>query len=190
MSNFALVSSKYLLDIKTTIVREFTLKRVCDMITRYSQMDWTDKFWQRSLFIWPVQLTGWMFVYELSGCGLESCCSHLNFRSQPCFEQVLLWHSSNYRVSIHSETRSWHDNNIQSNVLYIWIFITQLNHLAIWAKWLNVDLQTGCCGMESCCSNLNFTLCFCFEQGVLWHSGNYRVWIHSETHTWHDNITQ
>ena len=26
----------------------------------------------------------------------------------------------------------------------------------------------------------------CFEQGVPWHSGNYRVWIHSETRRWHD----
>ena len=27
----------------------------------------------------------------------------------------------------------------------------------------------------------------CFEQGVPWHSGNYRVRIHSEKHTGHDN---
>ena len=30
----------------------------------------------------------------------------------------------------------------------------------------------------------------CFEQGVPWHSGNYRVWIHSETRTWHDKNIQ
>ena len=28
------------------------------------------------------------------------------------------------------------------------------------------------------------------QQGVPWHSGNYRVWIHSETHTWHDKSIQ
>ena len=28
------------------------------------------------------------------------------------------------------------------------------------------------------------------ECGVPWHSGNYRVWIHSETHTWHDKNIQ
>ena len=27
------------------------------------------------------------FVYELSGCGFESSCSHLNFRFRACFEQ-------------------------------------------------------------------------------------------------------
>ena len=30
----------------------------------------------------------------------------------------------------------------------------------------------------------------CFEQGVSRHSGNYRVWIHSETHTLHDKNIQ
>ena len=44
-----------------------------------------------------------MFVYELSGCGFESCCCHLNFRYQADFEQGVPWHSDNYKVSIHSE---------------------------------------------------------------------------------------
>ena len=26
---------------------------------------------------WPVWLNGWVFVYNLSGCGFESCCCHL-----------------------------------------------------------------------------------------------------------------
>ena len=33
--------------------------------------------------------------------------------------------------------------------------------------------------------HLNFRVRGCFEQGVPWHSGNYTVWIHSETRTWH-----
>ena len=41
-------------------------------------------------------------------------------------------------------------------------------------------------GFESCCSHLNFRYRTCFEQGVPWHSGNYRVWIRSETCMWHD----
>ena len=34
-------------------------------------------------------LNGWVFVFEISGCGIEidSCCSHLNFRYCACFEQ-------------------------------------------------------------------------------------------------------
>ena len=42
--------------------------------------------------------------------------------------------------------------------------------LATLAKWLR---------FEPSCNLLNFRFRACFEQGVLWHSGNYRVWIHS-----------
>ena len=46
------------------------------------------------------------------GYGFESRYSHLNFRFRPCFEQGVPSHSDNYRVWIHSETRTWHDENI------------------------------------------------------------------------------
>ena len=57
-----------------------------------------------------------MFVHELSGCGFEPSCSHLNFRFRACFEQSVPWHSGNYRMWIHSEKRTWHDKNIQSKI--------------------------------------------------------------------------
>ena len=44
-------------------------------------------------------------------------------------------------------------------------------------------LEISGSGFESSCSHLNFRFHACFEQGVPWHSGNYRVWIHSETHS-------
>ena len=56
---------------------------------------------------------GWVFVYELSGCGLESSCSDLNFRHRACLEQGFASHAGNYRVLIHSEKRTCHDKNIQ-----------------------------------------------------------------------------
>ena len=74
----------------------------------------TDKYSQHSSIIWSVWLNGWMLVDESSGCGFESSWSHLNFRFRACFEQGLSWHSGNYRVWIQSETRTWHDQNIQS----------------------------------------------------------------------------
>ena len=62
-------------------------------------------------FGWPVWLNGWVFIYELSGCGFESnllpsvsfdyevefeCrCSLLNFRYCACFGQGVPWHSGN-----------------------------------------------------------------------------------------------
>ena len=55
-----------------------------------------------------------MFVYELSGCAFESSCSYLKFRFRACFKLGAPWHSSNYRVWIHSERRIWHDKNIQT----------------------------------------------------------------------------
>ena len=51
----------------------------CNMIITYSQIHHTAKYSQLSSIIWPVWLNGWVFVYELSGCGFESHCSHLLF---------------------------------------------------------------------------------------------------------------
>ena len=91
----------------------FTLKRVRDMTRTYTQMHRTDKYSQLSSIIQSVWPNGWMFVYEVSGCGFEPCCSHLNFRYCPCLEQEVHWHSAKYRVWIRCETRTWHDKNIQ-----------------------------------------------------------------------------
>ena len=49
---------------------------------------------------------------------------------------------ASYRVWIHSQTCTWHDNNIQSNALYRKLLTTQLNHLnkkrkKSWPVWLN-----------------------------------------------------
>ena len=83
-----------------------------------------------------------MFVYELRDCGFESRCSHLNFRYCACFERGVPWHSGNYIVWIHSEMRTWHHNNIQSNAPYRYVLTPKLNHLASLAKWLSVLSQT------------------------------------------------
>ena len=56
----------------------------------------------------------YQFVCELSSCGFESRCSHLNFRYHACFEQGVPWHSDKYGVWIHSGTCTWHGKSIQS----------------------------------------------------------------------------
>ena len=48
-------------------------------------------------------------------------------------------------------------------------------------KWLSVQVPL---------QSLKLQISACFEQGVPSHSGNYRVWIHSETRTWHDKNIQ
>ena len=36
------------------------------------------EYYKNNLYTWPVWLNGSVFVYELSGCGFESSCSHSN----------------------------------------------------------------------------------------------------------------
>ena len=57
-------------------------------------------------------------------------------------------------------------------------------------QYLKFVYKLSGCGSESYCSHFNFRYCSCFKQGVSWHSGNYRVWIHSEMHIWHDKNIQ
>ena len=49
------------------------------------QMHRTDKYSQYSLIVWPVWRNGWVFVCELSGCGLHYRCSHLKKTLSPLF---------------------------------------------------------------------------------------------------------
>ena len=45
-------------------------------------------------------------TYNHLGCRFESRCSNFNFRYRACFEQGVPRHLGNYRVWIHSETRT------------------------------------------------------------------------------------
>ena len=73
----------------------------------------TTWFLKEHSIIWSVWFIRWVFVYELSSCEFESCCCHLIFRYRACLEQHVSWHSGKYRVKIHSEARTWHDNSTQ-----------------------------------------------------------------------------
>ena len=146
----------------------------------------TDKYPQLSSIIWSVWPNGWVFVYELSGCGFESRCSHLNFRYRACFEQGVPWHSGKYRVWMQCEThpdmiRTY--NQMQHTEKY-----SELNWI-IWSVqpngWVFVYKLSGC-GFESRCSHLNFRYRGCFSQGLPSNSGKYRMWICSETRPWHN----
>ena len=55
--------------------------------------------------------------------------------------------------------------------------------------WVFMNELSGW-GFEYHCGHLNFRYHACFEHWVPWHSGNYRVWIHSEMRTWHDKNIQ
>ena len=55
---------------------------------------------------------------------------------------------------------------------------------------MSVVYELSSCGFEFRYSHLNFRFRVCFKQGVPWHSGSYKVWIHSETRTWQDKNIQ
>ena len=83
-------------------------------------------------------------------CGFESSCNHVNFRFRTASSKKFLDINETIRVWIHSETHMWHSKNIQSNALYRWVLITQLNHLAslakclcacLWTKWSWIPVQ-------------------------------------------------
>ena len=90
-------------------------------------------------------VNGWVFVYELSGCRFESSCSHLNLRFRACFEQRVPWHSGNYSVWIHSDTRTRHDKNIQSISHLLFITIGLLYLITVLRCWLHYN---GCFPMS------------------------------------------
>ena len=74
---------------RKTIECGYTLKLVRDMIIMYSQMNRTDKYSQHSSIPWPVWLNGWVFVYELSGCGFEfNCCHSIIFSFNGLFKSI------------------------------------------------------------------------------------------------------
>ena len=77
------------------------------------------------------------------------------------------------------------------SILYICLNVKELltqNRRDIWC--LSDCNELSACGFESRCSYLNFRYRACFEQGVPWHWGKYRMWISSETPTWHDKNIQ
>ena len=89
-SDIVLISSKKFLDIEANIERGFSLKCVSDIIRLYSQMHLIEKYSQQSSIIWPVLSIFLVFVYEVSGCRFEFCCSNLNFKYCAFFEQGVL----------------------------------------------------------------------------------------------------
>ena len=88
--NFAPASRKGFLDIQATIQCGFRLKCVRDIKRIYNQMHRTDKHSEHSWIIWPVWPNGWVLVYELSGSGFESSCSHLSFNFAPASRKEFL----------------------------------------------------------------------------------------------------
>ena len=161
------------------------MKRVRDMTRTYNQMQRIDNYSEHSSIIWPVWLNRWVFVCDVSDSGFQSSYGHLNFRFHACFEQGVSWHSCKdiyaftlelvrEKTRTYSQTHRTDNNSERSSI--------------IWPVWLNGSrffYKISGSGFKSSWSNLNFRFCSCQEEPVRWQSGKYRVWIHSETFTWH-----
>ena len=88
----------------------------------------------------------------------------------------------------HKNSRQIHDKFTKKGSLswlsHPWEYLASLA-----LCWVFVYELRGC-GFISRCCHLDFRYGACFKQGVPWHSGNYWVWIHSETCKWHDKNIQ
>ena len=71
-----------------------------------------------------------------------------------------------------------------------WILTTQLNHLASLTKQLSIRLWTKWLWVQANLQSLKLQILRLLRARVPWHSGNYRVWIHSETPMWYDKTIQ
>ena len=145
------------------------MKHVRELRRTYHQVHRTGKYSQHSSIFWPAWLNGWLFVYQPSGCGFESICSHLNFRLRACFKQGVPWDSGNYKDSLLNTHLRWQEDTVNWRCRYV--LLTQLNYLTSLAKWLSVRLRG--CVLESSSSHFNFRYRYRFEKGVLLHSRNY-----------------
>ena len=108
------------------------------------------------------------------------CLSHVEHK---LINLTLYNNSSAQTVNNIFESSMWNSSDIQLDALCKKVLTTQFNHLASLAKWLSVRLRTKWLWVRIQLQHLNFKFRACFEQGVAWHSGNYRVWIHTERRT-------
>ena len=77
---------------------------------------------------WPVWLNGWVFVYELSGCGFESRCGHYWITVSGIFLSVLTRNSTLSRCTLTLQKKvdctkeTWRNfsNTTGSLTLFIW----------------------------------------------------------------------
>ena len=132
----------------------------------------------------------WLWLYVL-------VMSRMHFRVNPLSVDIAPA-STNEFLDIQAITECWFTMKCRPNMTMTYSQIHNTDKYSkhswiIWKVWSNGWMfvyELSGSGFESSCNHLNFRFCTCFEQGVLWHSGNYRVWIISEMHMWHDKNIQ
>ena len=135
----------------------YSVLNVKEMLVQNRRNIWSlsDSNGNRCSKVWSVWLNGWVLVNKLNGCAFKSRFYHLNFRYSACLEQAVPWHSGNYRVKIHSETCTWHDNNVQP---YSSIFVY------IEALLRHIQAYSGI--LRTMCNLCIFTTCHIPSPGI------------------------
>ena len=83
-----------------------------------------------------------MYVYELSGCGFNSGCCHLNLRHGACFMQGFPWHSGKYRLIDYVWWMAW--LHIYVSVLVAWFVLWLVSSIVEVEKWRQYNLLLYC----------------------------------------------
>ena len=84
--------------------------------------------------LWPFSLKRLTYII---GCGFESCfpLHSLSFRYRVCFEQGVPWHSGNYRVWTHFETRCHLFRFFFSSLVTKWVLHIKILKVIFWFTW-------------------------------------------------------
>ena len=141
------------------------------MIRIYSQIHHTGHYSKDSSIMCPVWLNGWVFIYKVSGCGFKFRCSPLNFRYPAVSRKEFLniqafigcrftMKRIRHMIRKYSQMRGTDKYSHHSSI--------------IWPVWLNDWV-------------------FVYEIVASWFDPRwkkYRVWIYSETYTWHNMLIQ
>ena len=188
ISYLGLLSSKEFLEIQSTVEYWFTLKGVRHMIRTYNQMHGTDKYSQHISIIWPARLNSWLFIYELSSCGIEASCRYLNFGLRTSFEKGVPLHYIQSTVECEFTLKRARDMTRRYSQMHRTNKYSQhrsINFPVLFKPGVFAHELSGS-RFKSSCSHLNLRFPDFFEEGVLWDSGNYKVWINFKTTMWYD----
>ena len=138
------------------------------------------QFWLKSLLTWSYFAGCYILLFDL-----VSIDNNLLFNSMESY----CWYQFG------SSIRRVLFDLIFFTYLFILFFISNYlkllqldaNPEPVWPNgWVFVHELSGS-GFESSCSHLNLRFRTCFEQGVPWHSGNYRVWVWNPYVTWQEH---
>ena len=103
--------------------------------TKYLKFKWQQQVSNpvRKRTNWPVLLHGWVFVYEMSGCGFEFRCYHFNLNHLPPFKYKLISVKSTCKLSvcISKNLRWWNEEQAKSTKIWHTMSFTSLQFSSV-----------------------------------------------------------